>query len=690
MYPVAGIIGESMNTPVYHHALAAGQRIEEFELKSVLGAGGFGVTYMGFDHQFHRDVAIKEYLPGEIAMRDPASANVIPRCDADRENYQYGLDRFLDEARLLAKFDGPHVVRVHRYLQANGTAYLVMEFREGETLAQLLSRRKQPLMEDEVRRILHEVLLGLHEVHSRDYLHRDIKPSNIYMRRDGPCMLIDFGAARYAIGEHSRSLMGMMTPGYAPYEQYSFTTKQGPFTDLYATGATLYRCLTTRAPIESGERIAAVTDGREDPYKPVAAIAAGQYDDALLATVDWMLQLRAVDRPQSVSEVLEVLEGAPTLPRSRPSFSGPQDATVQLPLTPSYRTRRTQRGEPGWIGERLGEQIRQFENSLLGGSKVRAFRSKLAALENAWVADFTRGVFALSGGLRDYWLRFEASPRGRASVALIFILTVFLFGAYRLTNSVRNPSPTPVEKAAIATAEPEGMVIIPTGSSVIGNIAVDDDDDDLYPQTFRVTRPFAMGRHEVTFAEYDRFADATGRDQPDDMGWGRGSRPVINVSWDDAHTYAAWLSQQTGKRYRLPSEAEWEFAARGGRRGNYWWGGAIGNGHANCQNCGSPWDGKMTAPAGSFSLNPYGLQDTAGNVAEWTCSFAGGSQVALSASCAEPANPRRRAVRGGSWKDPGYSLASWARASEKPETTSPQIGFRLLMELNREKAKTTP
>lgn len=675
-----------MNTPVYHHALAAGQRIEEFELKSVLGAGGFGVTYMGFDHQFHRAVAIKEYLPGEIAMRDPASANVIPRYDADRENYQHGLDRFLDEARLLAKFDGPHVVRVHRYLRANDTAYLVMEYREGETLAQLLSRRKQPLMEDEVRRILHEVLLGLHEVHSRDYLHRDIKPSNIYMRRDGPCMLIDFGAARYAIGEHSRSLMGMMTPGYAPYEQYSFTTKQGPFTDLYATGATVYRCLTTRAPIESGERIAAVTDGREDPYKPAAALAAGQYDDALLATVDWMLQLRAVDRPQNVGEVLDILGGAPSLPRTRPTASGPLDATVQLPLTPSYRTRRTQRGDPGWIGERLGDQIRQFERALLGGPTVRTFRLRLARQEQEWVAGFTRSVLTLSGALRSHWLRFESSRRGRASAALVFILAVFLLGAYRLTHTPQRPAIAPVGTVA-AAAEPDGMVIIPAGSSVIGNIAIDDDDDDLYPQTLRIARPLAMGRHEVTFAEYDRFADATGQPLPADGGWGRGARPVINVSWEDANAYAAWLSQQTGKRYRLPSEAEWEYAARGGRRGNYWWGGALGNGHANCQNCGSPWDGKKTAPVGSFALSPYGLQDTAGNVAEWTCSLAGGSQVSLSAPCAEAGNPRRRAVRGGSWKEPGYSLANWARGSEKPETASPQIGFRLVMELEREKLK---
>jgi formylglycine-generating enzyme required for sulfatase activity/serine/threonine protein kinase len=676
-----------MTTPtIYHHALPAGTRIEEFELKSVLGAGGFGVTYRGFDHQFHREVAIKEFLPSEIAMRRPNGATVTPRSDDDRENYQFGLNRFLEEARLLAKFDDPNIVRVHRYLEANGTAYLVMEYREGESLAQLLSRRRAPLEEDEVRRILFEVLSGLQTVHAHNYLHRDIKPSNIYLRRGGACMLIDFGAARYALGEHSRSLMGMMTPGYAPYEQYSFTSKQGPFTDIYAVGATVYRCLTLRAPVEAAERIAAATENREDPYVPAMQAAAGRYSDALLAVVDWMLQLRASDRPQTVSEVLDVLGEKPTLPRSRrPVPIAPLEDTVQLPLTVASGTVpvvAVQPGEPGWIGNWLRREWARLAQQLLGGPRMRALR---AQLDERWRRQYAATTQAILEGARVVaakWQRYETSPRARALTWMAGLLFALLLLSYRATPWHQPSQVLPVQARAsgAGSAVPE-LVTIPAGTALIGNPAVDDKDDDLYPQTLRIARPFAMGRHEVTFEEYDRFCEATGRAKPADGGWGRGNRPVINVSWRDATAYAAWLSAETGRRFRLPSEAEWEYAARGGRRTHYWWGNAAGSGQANCKSCGSNWDGRQTAPAGSFAANPFGLHDTAGNVAEWTCTVAAGDRVPLAAPCAEPANPRRRSVRGGSWNSPPWALASWVRASEKPDTRSPEIGFRLLEEL---------
>lgn len=681
-----------MTTPTtYHHALPAGTRLEEFELKSVLGAGGFGVTYRGFDHQFHRDVAIKEFLPGEIAMRRPNGATVTPRSDDDRENYQFGLNRFLEEARLLAKFDDPYIVRVHRYLQANGTAYLVMEYREGESLAQLLSRRKVPLEEEEARRILFEVLSGLQTVHAHNYLHRDIKPSNIYLRRGGACMLIDFGAARYALGEHSRSLMGMMTPGYAPYEQYSFTSKQGPFTDIYAVGATLYRCLTLRAPVEAAERIAAATENREDPYVPAMQAAAGRYSDALLAVVDWMLQLRATDRPQTVAEVLDVLGEKPTLPRSRrPVPASPLEDTVQLPLTVASGTvpvLAVKPGEPGWIGNWFRREWARLAQRLLGGPRVRKLR---AQVNQAWQRQYhavTRNILAAAQSVAAQWQRYENSARARALTALAGVLFALLFLSYRATpwQDVPQFGPAPEVASAAPDAATPATVIIPAGSGVIGNVTVDDDDDPYYPQAFRVAQPYALLRHEVTFEEYDRFCEATRRRKPADEGWGRGRRPVINVSWEDAYDYAQWLSAQTGRRFRLPSEAEWEYAARGGRRTNYAWGNLIGKGYANCLSCGSPWDGRMTAPVGSFAVNPYGLQDMHGNVAEWTCSVAVGNRVPLSAACVERDNPRRRSVRGGSWNSPPWALANWARASEKPETRSPEIGFRLLEELPGDK-----
>ncbi|MGH8562264.1 MAG: SUMF1/EgtB/PvdO family nonheme iron enzyme, partial [Nevskiales bacterium] len=478
----------------------------------------------------------------------------------------------------------------------------------------------------EVRRILFEVLQGLQAVHARDYLHRDIKPSNIYLRRDGHCMLIDFGAARYALGEHSRSLMGMMTPGYAPYEQYSLTSKQGPYTDIYATGATIYRCLTMRPPVEAAERIAAATDGRNDPYVPISQTAAGGYSDALLAVIDWMLQLRSVDRPQTVAEVLDVLGDKPTTPRSRqPVAANPLEETVKLPLTPATGTLRIQHGEPGWIGDWFRREFHTLAQRLFGSPGLQRLRLRLNQFGQRQYEAITLWILGTSTSLAARWQRFEASRRARALAGLTGILFVLLLLSYRGTPWQQMQAAT-TQSAAIIGPLTE-TIIIPAGASVIGNPAVDDDDDDLYPQTFNIAQPFAMGRHEVSFEEYDRFCEATRRAKPADNGWGRGKRPVINVSWQDASAYAAWLSAQTGHRFRLPSEAEWEYAARGARRTNYAWGNQIGSGYANCKGCGSPWDGKQTAPTGSFALNPFGLQDTAGNVAEWTCSIFAGTNV---------------------------------------------------------------
>lgn len=678
----AGVMTKPSQT--YHHALPMGTRIEEFELKSVLGAGGFGVTYRGFDHHFHREVALKEFLPSEIAMRRPDGITVTPRSDDDEENYGFGLNRFLDEARLLARFDDPYIVRVHRYVQANGTAYLVMEYREGESLAQLLSRRMTALSEDEARRLLFEVLSGLHTVHAHDYLHRDIKPSNIYLRRDGACMLIDFGAARYALGEHSRSLMGMMTPGYAPYEQYSFTSKQGPFTDIYAVGATLYRCLTLKAPIEAAERIGAVTDGRDDPYVPVMEIAAGSYSDSLLAVIDWMLQLRAADRPQTVTEVLDVLGEKPTTPRSqRTVAAGRLEETVRLSQTHRIGMIEVKPGEPGWIGAWLRREIGRLANKLLRRPGVVRLRHRLERFERQQLERMTTGLLDMASSTAARWRGYAGSRAATALTWILGLLSAFLLYAHFTTPWYLVLAPGPVAEVEKKITPPV-MAIIPAGTSVIGDIRVDDDDDPLWPQTLRIRKPFAIGRHEVTFEAYDRFCEATGRRKPPDQGWGRGTRPVINVSWHDAVDYADWLSAQTGRRYRLPSEAEWEFAARAGQRTSYWWGNAIGAGHANCLRCGSPWDNRMTAPAGSFPMSPFGLQDVAGNVAEWTCSLNAGDRVPLSLPCAEREDARRRIIRGGSWKSPTYALASFARASEKPENSSSEIGFRLLEELPEE------
>jgi formylglycine-generating enzyme required for sulfatase activity len=160
------------------------------------------------------------------------------------------------------------------------------------------------------------------------------------------------------------------------------------------------------------------------------------------------------------------------------------------------------------------------------------------------------------------------------------------------------------------------MVVIPAGTFRMGDIQGVAWDSEKTVHQVSVAR-FAMGKYEVTFAEYDQFAEATGRSKPNDEGWGRGHRPVINVSLEDATAYLDWLTAETGKRYRLPTEAEWEYAARAGTETKYWWGNEIGTNLANCRSSGSEWSHKQTAPVGSFEANPFGIYDTVGNVWEW-------------------------------------------------------------------------
>lgn len=287
----------------YHHALASGTRIENFEVKGVLGVGGFGITYKGYDHSLHCDVAIKEYLPNDLALRTSDGNTVAAKSSNDEESYQYGLKSFLEEARTLAMFREPNIVRVTRFLECNGTAYLVMDYEDGQSLSQFI-RNHDPLSEDQIRAIFIPILNSLRSVHAKDFLHRDIKPANIYLRKAGSPVLLDFGAARNALGGQTRTITGMVTPGYAPFEQYHTRVRQGPWTDLYAIGATIYRCITGSTPVDATERVAALHEGEKDPHIAASVRCRGKYSKSLLEIVDWMLKPNAKDRPQDVREVL--------------------------------------------------------------------------------------------------------------------------------------------------------------------------------------------------------------------------------------------------------------------------------------------------------------------------------------------------------------------------------------------------
>jgi serine/threonine protein kinase len=236
----------------YCNALDLSTKLGEYQLKSVLGAGGFGMTYLAWDANLEKHVAIKEYLPGDLAVR-ALDGSIVPVSTKHKFNYQWGLNAFIQEARTLARFSHPNIVRVNRYFEANGTGYMVMDYEEGESLNQLQKRSPQP-PEDVLRRILLPLLDGLAAVHAAKFLHRDIKPSNIFIRANGTPVLLDFGAARATSGG-TRTLTAVLTPGFAPLEQYAVEGKQGPWSDNYAMAGVMFRAVTNSSPPDAVSRL---------------------------------------------------------------------------------------------------------------------------------------------------------------------------------------------------------------------------------------------------------------------------------------------------------------------------------------------------------------------------------------------------------------------------------------------------
>ncbi|MCW5747862.1 MAG: serine/threonine protein kinase [Alphaproteobacteria bacterium] len=275
-------------------SLPSGYLLSRYRLLETLGQGSFGITYRAHDAQLNRTVAIKEYLPAALAVRQGGTL-VLPRSTKLADDFRWGRDRFLAEAQTLAQFENvPAVVRVYDFLEANGTAYMVMELLRGETLEARLKRESR-LPAEVVEALLPPLLDGLERVHATGILHRDIKPANVMLDAEGRPTLLDFGAARAAIAGRTTAMTAVYTPGYAAAEQFTSGT-QGPYTDIYGLAATLYQCVTGVMPPTSLERL------MDDKLVPAAKAAAGRYAPGLLAGIDAGMALKAQDRPATIAQ----------------------------------------------------------------------------------------------------------------------------------------------------------------------------------------------------------------------------------------------------------------------------------------------------------------------------------------------------------------------------------------------------
>ena len=304
-------------------SLPKGTRLRNYELVSVLGHGAFGITYQARDTTLGRTVAIKEYLPTMLALRDGQSV-VIPRSTELAEDFTWGRDRFLEEARILVTLDGvPSVVRVHDFLEANGTAYMVMALVRGETLERRL-KRDRSLPAPVVEKLLYRLLDGLEQVHAAGFLHRDIKPANIILDADDNPTLIDFGASRASMADRTSAMTAIFTPRYAAAEQLG-SGHQGPWTDIYGLAVTLHCAVAGRAPPTAMERLAS------DGYEPLSEARPAGFAPPLLRGIDAGLALKAADRPQTIADWREVFASAAHRSDHRTGHQSdrrPDDATV--------------------------------------------------------------------------------------------------------------------------------------------------------------------------------------------------------------------------------------------------------------------------------------------------------------------------------------------------------------------------
>ena len=733
-------------------SLPPGTQLHEYRIERVLGHGGFGITYLARDINLDKRVAIKEFLPNDIAMRQP-DQTVTVRSQDSQEAFKWGLESFIKEARVLGKFSHPSLIPVHRFFEGNNTAYFVMEFAEGVTLASVL-KREGPLDEARLRGILGPILNGLEEVHARNVLHRDIKPDNIILRDGSIPVLIDFGAARQNLTSMTRSIMSVLTAGYAPIEQYATGGNQGPWTDLYALGAVAYRAISGQKPTDAINRI------RNDPLVPAVKLGAGKYSKELLETIDWALAVEPEDRPSSVAEVRAALEGKQA-PKSHPprQHTGPTISAMGGTLPPEIAspeantvvtTRQSMAelqaaaaspagGKPWlpWVGVGAALAAVAAATVYFGMRGTSAPTAEPASMESLPIA-----APPLEKAPPPAIASTETPPASSPSPTVAPSEPPPTQPAPAMAEApkptAQAPAPAPIEqprpqpevakpaepvpapapvakpavaapKNAVAQMAPQStfsdcaacpsMVVLASGTFQMGATAADNGnawEGPSHPVT--IGKPFAIAKYEVTTTQWQACVDGKGCSTvtPGPATGDPGKVPAVNLIWPDANAYTAWLTNTTGRRYRLPTEAEWEYAIRANTTGARYWGGdrtkqcGYGNGADQSALKSDPKlpavecdDGHaVLAPVGSLQPNAWGLFDLAGNAWEWTrdCWKEGYAGAPADGSALESGSCDKRVIRGGSWRARPNSLRSFGRGNSTPGSRGDDLGLRVVAE----------
>ncbi len=709
---------------------------DQYLVGRVLGKpGGFGITYFGWDTRLETAIAIKEYLPREFVGRGKDGTTVTPHSEEDSKTFEQGLQEFLQEARTLARFDHSNLVRVRNFFEQNDTAYLVMDYLEGCNLEEHRKKADGKLPEKEAIGIMIQVLDGLTHVHVDNLLHRDIKPQNIYLTKDGRAILLDFGAARVAMSGFTRSMSVILTPGFAPYEQYSRRGLQGPWTDVYACAATLYYIITGKVLPDSADEAndaafsALDSDGKDlslslhQALRPALAVlpenrtqTASDFKTALerarnlVASDDIKTVVMHTPQPAAATApparkkapvtryavLLLIIIAAATyffVPRSA---QPPQSATT-IPKEEGGQQLATkeaasagavldQPGQPkkGQTGE--ADEADMFANHLSEGDRLFAAKSfayakneyvKALALnpEDDHAKDRLQKCDDEIESARTLAKREAAYAKYRKQADGFFKKGNLAKAKTGYANALKS-KPGDIF-AARRLQQCDEMVFIKGSAFLMGTRESKDE-----PVHMVILGSFLMDKHEVTVKQYSEFLKAKKYDVPPE--WQkqltRPNHPVAYVSWDDANAYAKWADK------RLPTEAEWEYAARGGLENKrYPWGDEPPESRPEQARRFGAENQKSLRQVNLYSANGFGLFDMADNAWEW-CSDWFQFDYYKNSPDRNPRGPKtgsRRVVRGiiASSGFAAYNFKCSTRFAQEPNQKKRFIGFRCARDL---------
>ena len=603
-----------------------------------LASGGFGNTYEALDKNLDRTVAIKEFFPKMLCGRSCEGGAVTLLSTEHSELFTRLRTKFKKEAVRISALNHPYIVRVLTYFEEQGTAFYVMDYLEGESLSARMKHTGRPLSENEVQRYLPQVLDALKEMHAQQLWHLDLKPGNIMINGRDEAVLIDFGASKQLHSEDGHTLTTSLncpyTPGYAPMELVDQSIEEfGPWTDLYSLGATLFSLFTQQSPptylrILKGENLE-FPDNISAPMQQL---------------ITWLMQPVMSKRPQSVGEVEAWLaEASGTVVDAplnneehcpQPETMRPESVSTECVDMPDQVTIPKDRGTtlPG------GTPVVEKEEANAGKSVPAAPKKS----SNTWK-----------------WLLTIA-------VAIAVITGVAV-------NKCSDASKQSANKEAILNRLVENMVRVEGGTFTMGATSEQGSDAEEWEKpTHQVTlSTYYIGKYEVTQAEWKAVMGTNPSEFKGD------SLPVENVSWDNCQEFIRKLNELTGKQFRLPTEAEWEYAARGGNKsGGYKYAG--GNDVDNVA-----WyvdnSGGKTHPVGMKRGNELGLYDMSGNVWEWCQDWYGSYGSASQTNPQGRGSGDERVLRGGSWDDDAWYCRLSNRSGRDPGQELRYRGLRLAL-----------